>query len=63
MLLVGWYVYWQAASGLFEPSGVPLRAANPLSRGGALILGLALFGPVALSGCFLDLWALAQWLL
>lgn len=61
-LLAGWYVYWQGAAGLFEGAARPLRGGRRLTRGGGLALTAALVAPLLLSGCLLDLWALAQWL-
>jgi NADH:ubiquinone oxidoreductase subunit 2 (subunit N) len=61
-LMVGWYVYWQGASGLFEGAAPEVGSPRQLSRGGGLVLCLALLGPIFLSGMLLDLWALAQWL-
>ena len=55
-------MYWQGASGLFEGSGRPATGGRGLSRGGGLALALAIAAPLALSGCLLDLWAVAQWL-
>ncbi len=62
VLLLGWYVYWQGASGLFENGSHALKPSRGLTQSGATILLGALLGPLALSGCMLDLWALAHWL-
>lgn len=61
VLLVGWYVYWQAATGLFDLGGTELKASRPLTRGGALLILSCLTLPLVLSGFMLDLWALAHW--
>lgn len=62
LLLLGWYVYWQAATALFEQGGGAPRGALPLSRGGALVPLLAALLPLGLSGALCDLWLFAQWL-
>ena len=61
ILLMGWYIYWQAATGLFDLGGTEVRPSRGLTRGGALILLGSLALPLALSGFLLDLWALAHW--
>lgn len=61
ILLMGWYIYWQAATGLFDFGGNEVKSTGGLTRGGALVLLGALTLPLALSGFLLDLWALAHW--
>lgn len=63
ILLLGWYIYWQAATGLFDVGGHQIRPSKPLTRGGGLIVMWSLVLPLALSGLLLDLWALAHWLI
>lgn len=62
-LLLGWYVYWQAASGLLDAGGSHLKPSKGLTRGGAAVVLLCLVLPLGLSGFLLDLWALAHWAL
>ena len=62
-LMAGWYIYWQAATGLFDLGGSTVKKARPLTRGGALVLLASLALPLALSGLLLDLWALSHWLI
>lgn len=61
VLLMGWYIYWQAATGLFDTGGSAIRRSKPLSRGGAFLVMVCLILPCALSGFLFDLWALSHW--
>lgn len=54
-VFVGWYVYWQGASGLLEGAQQGLGPARGLTRPGGLVLCLALLSPLLLSGLLLDL--------
>ncbi len=63
ILLMGWYIYWQASTGLFDNGGNSIRRSKPVSRGGALVILICLTLPLALSGFLLDLWALSHWVI